>query len=240
MMRMAAMKLICGTIQGVKEGLQELAKVSASSAKAMNTISAAGGSIKMALGAAVMPIVKALAPVFVTLASAINTACDAIARFFAVLTGQGSYTAVTFNNNMDSISSAASGGGSKVKGMLASFDQINLITSQSGGGGGGGGVSSSMSTVGTDQTPVSKFAKALETSWENADSTFIGRLVSQKLSNALNLINWEEVSSFATRIADLLCPATISPLFFDDFGGFLFCSVNCDACPPLLSATAVI
>lgn len=215
MLRMAAMKLIRGTIQAVKEGLQELAKVSDSSSKAMNTISAAGGSIKMALGAAVMPIVKALAPVFIALASAINTACDAIARFFAVISGQSSYTAVTFNKNMDSMASAAGGGGGKVKGMLASFDQINLISSQSGGGGGGGGVSSSMSTVGADQPAVSRFAEALKTSWEQADFTFIGRLLSQKLSDALELINWDEISAFGERVANSL--ATLLNGVFGNF-----------------------
>ena len=204
MLRMAAMKLIRGTIQGVKEGLQELAKVSDSSAKAMNTISAAGGSIKMALGAAVMPIVKALAPVFISLASAINTACDAIARFFAVLSGQSSYTAVTFNKNMDSMTSSAGGGGSKAKGMLAAFDKINLISSQSGGGGGGGGVSSSMSTVGTDQPAISHFAELFKQSWEKADFTFIGTLFSAKIAKALDDIDWNMVNSILGRVTSSL------------------------------------
>ena len=204
MLRMAAMKLIRGTIQGVKEGLQELAKVSDSSAKAMNTISAAGGSIKMALGAAVMPIVKALAPVFISLASAINTACDAIARFFAVLSGQSSYTAVTFNKNMDSMTSSAGGGGSKAKGMLAAFDKINLISSQSGGGGGGGGVTSSMSTVGNDTPAVSHFAELFKQSWEKADFTFIGTLFSAKIAKALDDIDWNMVNSILGRVTSSL------------------------------------
>ena len=148
MLRMAAMRLIRGTIDGAKQGLEQLAKTSASSAKAMNTIKAAGGSVKMALGAALMPVVKALAPLFINLAGAISTACNAIARFFAVLTGQSTYTAVNFSGALDGISDSASGAGSAVKGMLADFDELNVLTKSGGGGGGGStGVEQSLSTV---------------------------------------------------------------------------------------------
>ena len=149
MLRMAAMRLINGVINGITKGLQELAKHSASSAKAMNTFKAAGGSIKMALGTAVMPIVKALAPLFVRLASAISSACNAIARFFAIITGQSTYTAVNFSDSLDDVASSAGGAGKAVKGMLADWDELTVIGKQSGGGGGGGsnGVESSMSTV---------------------------------------------------------------------------------------------
>ena len=201
MMRMAAMKLIRGTIQGVQQGLQELAKTSASSAKAMNTITAAGGSIKMALGAAVMPIVKALAPLFVALASAINTAAIAIANFFAVLLGQGTYSATKFSGNLDGIAESAGGAGKAAKGMLADFDELNVIANQGGGGGGGGGLSSSLSSSGGDVPAVSQFAELVKKSWEQSDFTFIGTILSEKLSGALESIPWDGINGALTKVA---------------------------------------
>ena len=201
MMRMAAMKLIRGTIQGVKQGLQELAKTSESSAKAMNTISAAGGSIKMALGVAVMPIVKALAPLFYALAAAINTAANAIARFFAVLTGQGTYTATEFSGSLDGVSKAAGGAGKAVKGMLADFDELHVIQNQGGGGGGGGGVADSLSKVTGDVPATSKFAEMVKRAFETADFTSVGTVISNKLAIALASISWDKISETLTKVA---------------------------------------
>ena len=174
MMRMAAMKLIRGTIDGIKKGLEELAKTSASSAKAMNTIKAAGGSIKMALGVAVMPIVKALAPVFVQLAGAISAAANALARFFAVVTGQSTYTAVNFSGALDDVSESAGGAGKAVKGMLADFDELHVLTKNSGGGGGGSsGVEQSLSTV-ADVDAVSELGTKLRRAIQSGDWEGIG------------------------------------------------------------------
>lgn len=201
MMRMAAMKLIRGTIDGVKKGLEELAKVSTSSAKAMNTIKAAGGSIKMALGAAVMPIVKALAPLFVRLAGAISSACNAIARFFAVITGQSTYTAVNFSDSLDGVSDSASGAGKAVKGMLADFDELIVIGNKGGGGGGGStGVESSLSTV-ADALANSPFAEMVMSAWENADFTEVGRFIGEKISDALANIDWAAIKASASNVA---------------------------------------
>ena len=182
MMRMAAMKLIRGTIDGAKQGLEQLAKTSASSAKAMNTIKAAGGSIKMALGAAVMPIVKALAPLFVNLAGAISSAANAIARFFAVVTGQSTYTAVNFSSNLDGIAESAGGAGSAVKGMLADFDELNVLQKNSGGGGGGGsGVEQSLSTV-ADLDAVSSLGDKVREAIESGNWTGVGEALNSKLN----------------------------------------------------------
>lgn len=208
-MRMAAMALIRGTINGAKKGLEELAKTSASSAKAMNTIKAASGSIKMALGAALMPIVKALAPVFVSLAGAISSAANALARFFAVVTGQNSYTAVNFSNVLDGISSSAGGADKKLKSVLADFDELIVISKTSGGGGGGStGVESSLSTVG-DLPAVSALATRIRESILSGDWTGVGEAlndclayVNTKFSDWLDSIRNMELGKKAAQIVN--------------------------------------
>lgn len=201
MMRMAAMKLIRGTIEGVKQGLEELAKTSASSAKAMNTIQAAGGSIKLALGTAVMPIVKALAPMFVYLAGVINSACDAIARFFAVLTGQGTYTATKFSDSLDGVSSSAGGAGKAVKRAIAAFDELNVIGNQSGGGGGGGGVTSSLSSVVDDVPAFSELATKIREQIEQGNWRGVGEVVANKLNEGIR--DWDAADS-AQKLSEKL------------------------------------
>ena len=210
MMRMAAMKLIRGIIQGVQQGLEELAKQSESSAKAMNQIKAAGGSIKMALGAAVMPIVKALAPIFYNLASAINSACDAIARFFVVLTGQGTYTPTKFSGSLDRVSSSAGGAGKAVKRAIAAFDELNVIGNQ-GGGGGGGGVTSSFSDVGDDVEAFSELASKIREQILKGDWAGVGAAIAEELNGTIekNLDGRagaalaQKISNFFKNVLDL-------------------------------------
>lgn len=204
MMRMAAMKLIRGTIQAVKQGLEELAKTSASSSKAMNTVKAAGGSIKMALGAAVMPIVKALAPVFVNLAAAVSAAGNALARFFAVVTGQSTYTAVNFSGSLDNISESASGAGSAVKGMLADFDELNVLQKNSGGGGGSSGVEQSLSTAG-DLAAVSELGTKIREAIERGDWNGVGVAVGEKLNESIsNSLDGSTGKTLAKKISDFI------------------------------------
>ena len=126
-MRMAAMKLIRGTLDSIKQGLEMLGNAGGTAGKAMNQVKAAGQSVKAALGVALMPVVKALAPVFYQVAQAVTAAGNAIARFLATLLGQSSYTAAVITSSMDDVSSSYGGAGKAAKGALADFDEINLI-----------------------------------------------------------------------------------------------------------------
>lgn len=151
--RTLSRRLINGAINGVKEAFENLSSSSESSAKALNQIKATGSAVGASLATAVLPILKSLAPVFNSIASAAAAAANAIAQFFAVLTGQSSYTAISVKKDMNSIASSAGGGGSAMKGLLADFDELNVIQSDSGGGGGGGAGSSIFDTLEKDVEP---------------------------------------------------------------------------------------
>lgn len=187
MLRMAAMKLIRGTIQAVSEGFEYLSKKSSSCAKAMNTVKGAGNSIKMSLGMALMPIVKALAPVFVWLAGAINSAAQAVANFLAVLTGQGTYTTVGFKDNMDGVTDSIDGAGKSAKRALAAFDELNVI-GQKGGGGGGGGtdLTNPFSTVTGDVPAFSELATKIREAIKKGDWKGVGSAVAEKLNEGID------------------------------------------------------
>lgn len=138
--RMLMMRLLRFVLNGVSSGFETLSQSSESSAAALNALKASSSAVGVSIATAVMPIIKALVPLFYQVASAALAAANAIAAFFAAITGQGRFTAVSMKKNMESIEKSAGGGGGALKGLLADFDELNVIASDAGGGGGGGGL----------------------------------------------------------------------------------------------------
>lgn len=138
--RMLTMRLVRFVLNGVSSGFETLSQSSESSAAALNALKASSSAVGVSIATAVMPIIKALVPLFYQVASAALAAANAIAAFFAAITGQGRFTAVSMKKNMESIEKSAGGGGGALKGLLADFDELNVIASDTGGGGGGGGL----------------------------------------------------------------------------------------------------
>ena len=92
------------------------------------------------------PAVSALLPVINAVAAAINYLAKAVQWLLSIL-GMGSEFLGTTVEQIGNIGGAAGGSGQKVKEMLASFDELNVISQESGGGGGGGGGSNPLSGV---------------------------------------------------------------------------------------------
>ena len=84
------------------------------------------------------PAISALLPVINAVAAAINYLAGAI-KWLLSLLGLGSELFGATADDIDKIGGAAGGGSGKIKEMLASFDELNVISQESGGGGGGGG-----------------------------------------------------------------------------------------------------
>ena len=125
-------------INGFKEGISNLYQYS----KLMNTSFApamdqgASALLKLAnsVASAVSPMIQSLIPVLQTVVSWVNALCNALAQFFAMLTGASTWTKAT--DAVTQYGDAVKGAGAAQKGMLAGFDEINLIQKQGGGGGG--------------------------------------------------------------------------------------------------------
>jgi len=95
--------------------------------------SVAGNQIGAMLGS----LLTAIYPILSAVITIVSAVAEAITMLFALLGGQTTYTKAT--SGFESIGKAAGGAGGKIKEMLASFDELNIIASESGGGGGGGG-----------------------------------------------------------------------------------------------------
>ena len=124
-----------------KQGLQNFYEYSKSIgsayATALDTLSTNTNTVGNQLGAAIGSLLTSIMPIVNAILSVVSAVAEALTMLFALLGGQTTWTKAT--SNMNSFGKAAGGAGSKVKELLANFDELNIIASEGGGGGGGGG-----------------------------------------------------------------------------------------------------
>ena len=157
-------------------------------AGAMDGIRKAASTMSLQLGAAFGGLITAIAPVLIQIINLVTAAADAITRFFAVLNGSGYYKKAA--SGFEEVGNSAGGAGKKIKGLLASWDELNVIGKESGGGGGGSSA--------TDYSGAYEWVEA-ESDWANlfASGDFFG--IGKKLQDGLGNINdkfTEWLSSF--------------------------------------------
>lgn len=215
-MRMLAMGLVRGVINGMRQGLQLLAKSSDTAAQQFGRFTALGKAVKAALGSAALAALNAMASVLYSIASAAVTAANAVAQFFAVIGGTGKYIGVSLSGNFDDLKDSIDGAGGAAKGLLADFDELNIIGSKGGGGGGGlagiGGITSG------EQDAHSPLADLLL----NNQFTEAGAYIAQKLDEVVLIIdNWFiELGNkhYGTKFAEIVNGIFSDKQLFEDTG----------------------
>lgn len=127
--------------EGFKQGLEaaynfsKLGGEHAKLAAAMDNLSNHAGIMKLQLGAAFGGLITAVEPILIRIIDLITMAADALTQFFAILNGTGFYKKAV--GGLQQMGSAAGGANKKVKGLLASWDELTVIGKETGGGGGG-------------------------------------------------------------------------------------------------------
>ena len=104
-------------------------------AGAMDSLKASAKTMSLQLGAAFGGLLTAITPILIQIINLVTAAADAVTRFFAVLNGTGYYKKAS--EGFEEVGNSAGGAGKKIKGLLASWDELNVIGKESGGGGGG-------------------------------------------------------------------------------------------------------
>lgn len=143
-LRMRAIRaVIMGLAKGFKEGIGNLREwsdgVNGHFSAAMNSAQDHLTLMKNSVATALAPAIEAAIPIFNVLTGAINAASNALAQFFALLTGKSSWTKATLA--VGDYTNATKGAGGASKDLLADWDELNVIQSSGGGGGGGSGAS---------------------------------------------------------------------------------------------------
>ena len=138
--------------QGIHEGLTNLYHYSdaigSQFARDIDSASSAMLRLKNSIGAAVAPALQALIPILQTIVSWVITALNAINQFLSLLTGKSQWTrakeaSAGANKALGGTGKAAKEAAEDIKGLLAAWDELNIIQQDSSknpsGGSGGGG-----------------------------------------------------------------------------------------------------
>lgn len=130
---------------GISEGLKNVyfysKEVGTSFAPAMDSAASSLAQMKNSVGAALAPAVQALIPVLQTVMNWFINLMNVVNQFFALLGGQKSWTRalLTDTEAFEDKTKKAKGAAKEMKDLLADWDELNIIQSESGGGGSGSG-----------------------------------------------------------------------------------------------------
>ena len=128
----------------ISAGLREVTQYFGAALKSNNEFSTSFAQLRGSLMIAFQPIYEAIVPAIITLVNWLNIAVQAVARFFAALSGK-SLSTIQKNaealNNQASALGGVGGAAKEAAKQLAGFDEINKLSEETSGGGGGGGSS---------------------------------------------------------------------------------------------------
>lgn len=129
-------KLFRSMIKGMQEGFENLIQYSSEYNNAVSNLKSRQAELKNNMAAAFAPILQWIIPALATLCSWLSTAAELMSKFFAALSGKSTYTkatkqAINYGKSVDKATKAQ-------KGMLASFDDLNVLQKNGSGGGAGG------------------------------------------------------------------------------------------------------
>lgn len=207
--------------EGFKQGLEAAynwSKLNTEHAKlagAMDRLRESAGKMKLQLGAAFGGLIVALEPIIQRVIDLVTAAANAVTRFFAILNGTGWYKKAV--GGLEQTGNAAGGAGKKIKGLLASWDELTVIGKESGGGGGG--------SSGNDWNGDYVWEEA-ESEWadlfNNGEFFKIGEKLNEALGNLLTKFNdWlDDVRELhlGTKLAEILNGFFSDPETFEEAG----------------------
>ena len=187
--------------KGIKEGLgnyyQYSKNIGGEFSKVADDLSSAWATLKNQMGAAIAPALTAAIPVINSLASAATTAFNALSQLFALLTGKGSWSKATAQvNAFDAAAKKAGGGGGGIKELLAKFDELNIITSESGGGGDGSGSDIDYENMFTEMYQFDENIR----SFANFLKDNFGEILSTVIAIRVGIAAWQLADRFAETL----------------------------------------
>lgn len=191
-------------------------------------------TLKFQFGAAFEPIFNAVAPALQTLINYLISVMNVISAFTAKLMGKSTYSRAVAN--MTALGGATGGAAKAQKELnkqLQGFDELNnLTTNNPSGGGGGGGAGDAAGAHYVEESVDSvlgDFGKQLADQIRAGDWKGVGQTISDKLSEAMEGIDWDRVygkaRGFGEGLADFL-NGLINPRLFGNVGTTLANSIN--------------
>ena len=124
----------------IKNGMKSLASDFPEIQAQVDALSSSWWAFKSSITSAFQPIFSYVVPALITLINYLTSAMNALANFFALLTGQGFYYKAVKGNNKVAKSIGGAGKAAKDAALdIAEYDKLLVIHKDDNGGGGGGG-----------------------------------------------------------------------------------------------------
>ena len=153
---------------GVKEGVENFKayseEIGTAFAPAMDNLASSLQVMRNSIGAALAPMIQALIPVVQSLVNSFVDLVNWVNQFFALLGGKSTWSKAipAVSNSMDKVASSAGNAKKEIKGLLADWDELNIIQSETNGGVGGGGASKQAEEYEKMFTEMNEFAPAIK------------------------------------------------------------------------------
>lgn len=253
--RMLGSSLMFSTIFGaisqikeaIKAGSDNLVQYSSAYNKSISGMVTSLLYLKNAWAAAFAPVVNVVAPYISRFIDMIAGALNAVGQFTAALTGKGRVVQAkkawyNYGKSLEDTGDKIKDTTKKAKDLqnyLLGIDELNVLqpntdsNSGSGSSGSGGKYTgpSASEMFETIEIPnsMNKLAEMFKDAIAKSDFTDIGRMISNKLSNALESIDWKSVyhhaDNFGKDLATFL-NGLITPRLFYDLGATIAGAIN--------------
>lgn len=222
----------------VVESFQELQNSGAFVEETKSNIESLKNSLtllKYQFGAAFEPIFNAVAPALKTLMNNLVSVMNTISAFIAKLMGKSTYSkavlnAAAFADNTGKAAKAQK----ELNKQLQGFDELNNLTTNnsnpnSGSGGSSDDIPGAVYVEEQVDNVLGDFWKDLADKINQGDWKGVGQAISDKLSSAMESINWDDIykkaSNFGTGLAEFL-NGLINPRLFGNVGKTLAGALN--------------
>lgn len=193
---------------GMTEGFKNLMGYSDEFANSIQSVKNSMSTLGNQIAAAFAPIVQMVIPWLNSLISTLSTAMTYVAQFIAALTGKSTFTKATqiqdkYNKSLGGTAKAAD----KARGALAKFDDLDVLEKkQEDASGGGVDVTDpadmfKQEKIGDKWKNIADWFREM---WENSDFYELGKLLGEKLKEALESIPWDEIKETARKIGTSL------------------------------------
>lgn len=250
--RMLGMSLVFSTVfsalsainNAIKEGSNNLVQYSSDYNKSISGIVTSLLYLKNAWAAAFAPIINVVGPYISAFIDMLARAMNMVGQFTAALTGKGTVVQAKkawkdYAASLDTTKNSAKDASDALKDLMnytLGIDELNVIPKSSSGSSGSGSPGSTATPSPSDMfetievsDSMNKLAEMFKKALKDSDFTDIGRMLSNKLSSAMESIEWQKIyhkaDNFGKDLATFL-NGLITPRLFYDVGNTIAGSIN--------------
>ena len=202
---------------GVKTGIQNLAKYSNTANTAMSSLMSSMTRLKNSFATAFAPILTTVAPILVKFINLMSDAVTRVGMLIAALTGQKTFTKAIgvqedYAASLDKTADSAKKAAKEVKGYLSPIDELNRYDDGVNSAGAIGGNKYTGPSAGDmfEEVPITSSIKGIadkirklikKEDWEGLGA-YIASGINKGLQKIYDVINWNNVGPKITKFCD--------------------------------------